>query len=234
MLLSFLVMRLRAHTSLTFAGEIYLMQSSKQRVSIIDYGVGNIASVVNMVKHVGGEAEVVNNPSELETTDKLLLPGVGAFDHGMGALREGGWLEALDYAVQSRCVPILGICLGMQLMCKTSEEGVLGGLCWIDATVKRFDFSHGEPLLKVPHMGWSVVKLNRGDMLTSGLGSGSRYYFVHSYFVTCHDQEDIILTANYGQEFVAGFHRGNIWGVQFHPEKSHKFGMKLLKNFIEV
>jgi glutamine amidotransferase len=203
-------------------------------VDIVDYGAGNIGSVINMVKKVGGTAQVVSGPEKLIQAEKLILPGVGAFDHGMRTLIEGGWIDALNDVVQNRHIPILGICLGMQLMCKASEEGELAGLGWIDADVKRFNFESHQRPLKIPHMGWNVVNVTRQNDLVSDQGEQQRFYFVHSYYVKCNCTDDVFLISEYGNEFVAGFHHENIWGVQFHPEKSHKFGMALLRNFLEA
>jgi len=205
-----------------------------RRISVVDYGAGNIASVINMIKHVGGEAEVVSTPDALPRVEKLLLPGVGAFDHGIQSLKNGGWMDELNRSALERKVPILGICLGMQLMCLSSEEGQEAGLGWIDAKVLRFDFSGDAVPLKVPHMGWNTVSASRRDPLVSDWQEAQRFYFVHSYYVECASRSDVLLKCNYGKEFVAGFHRGNIWGVQFHPEKSHRFGMELFRRFLEV
>ncbi|WP_044874947.1 imidazole glycerol phosphate synthase subunit HisH [Pseudomonas sp. LFM046] len=207
---------------------------TSRTISIIDYGAGNIASVVNMIRHVGGEAEVIDSPDQLTSATKLLLPGVGAFDHGMQCLGNGGWPEKLQGAVMERKVPILGICLGMQLMCLSSEEGTQPGLGWIDARVRRFKFDGNERSLKVPHMGWSSVQVEHDDLLVPCDVTERRFYFVHSYYVECADRKDVLLSCTYGKEFVAGFHHENIWGVQFHPEKSHRFGMELFRRFLEV
>lgn len=207
---------------------------AKRMISVIDYGAGNIASVINMIKHVGGEAEIISSPDQVPRAEKLLLPGVGAFEHGIQCLKGGGWLEELEKAVVVRKVPILGICLGMQLMCKSSEEGLEPGLGWIDAQVKRFKFEGELIALKVPHMGWSKVRVERPDILFSDEAIERRFYFVHSYYVECMNQDDVLLRSTYGRDFVAGFNRENIWGVQFHPEKSHKFGMELFKRFLGV
>ncbi|MFW9270436.1 imidazole glycerol phosphate synthase subunit HisH [Pseudomonas sp. NR3] len=206
---------------------------SKGKISVINYGAGNIASVVNMIQHVGGEAEIISCPSNLSNVQKLLLPGVGAFGHAMECLKAGGWLPELDHAVLQRKIPTLGICLGMQLMCKTSEEGQEAGLGWIDARVRRFDFTKDAVNLKVPHMGWNVVSIS-DDSLISSESIDRRFYFVHSYYVDCADKSDEMFICDYGKKFVAGFHRENIWGVQFHPEKSHRFGMELFRKFLEV
>jgi glutamine amidotransferase len=206
----------------------------KRIISVIDYGAGNIASVINMIKHVGGEAEIISEPSALPHAEKLLLPGVGAFDHGMQCLKNGGWLDQLNKAVFERAVPILGICLGMQLMCRSSQEGQEPGLGWIEAKVLRFNLEGEIAALKVPHMGWNVVTLWHKNALISDEQNEQRFYFVHSFYVQCERERDIFLKCNYGNEFVAGFHHENIWGVQFHPEKSHKFGMEMFSRFLEV
>ncbi len=203
-------------------------------LSVINYGVGNIASVINMSKHVGGKIEVISNPAELVNAKKLLLPGIGHFDNGMECLRKNGWIDALNHAVLKNNTPILGICLGMQLMCNLSEEGESEGLGWIDADVKRFSFNQDASSLKIPHMGWNQVNIARENRLILDESRNHRFYFVHSYYVKCNNEEDIILKANYGFEFAAGFSRQNIYGVQFHPEKSHKFGKQLIKNFLDI
>lgn len=207
---------------------------SRRKISVIDYGAGNIASVVNMIRHVGGEAEVISSPDDLAQASKLLLPGVGAFDHAMKCLREGGWLPELNRCALQNEVPVMGICLGMQLMCASSEEGVEQGLSWIDASVRRFNFEAQHLRLKVPHMGWNAVEVVKPDPVFDDHSTPRRFYFVHSYYVSCHDKSDVLLECNYGQKFVAGFQSKNIWGFQFHPEKSHKFGMEIFKRFLEV
>lgn len=203
-------------------------------LSIIDYGVGNIASVINMVKHVGGKTNIISTPADLANAKKLILPGIGHFDNGMECLHKNHWVESLNRAVLENKLPILGICLGMQLMCNSSEEGILSGLCWIDAQVKRFNFNKEIDNFKVPHMGWNNVNIVRNNSLISAELKNQRFYFVHSYHVECNHKKDVILTAEYGKVFVAGFSRENIYGVQFHPEKSHRFGMQLIKNFLDA
>lgn len=208
--------------------------AAQPRIQIIDYGAGNIASVANMIDYVGGTPEIVNSPEQLECGVKILLPGVGAFDYGMSCLEQGKWLPVLEKCVKTERIPTLGICLGMQLMCKASSEGHRPGLGWIDANVHRFAFV-SETGLKVPHMGWNRVSITRPDQLVSDdLDTEKRFYFVHSYYVRCERDEDVILKCHHGHDFVAGFHRGNIWGLQFHPEKSHKFGMEVFRRFLEV
>lgn len=201
-------------------------------ITIIDYGIGNLNSVANMIRHFGGTCRFASDPCEVSVSEKLILPGVGAFDCGMDALRNSGILDALNEAVLDRGVPVLGICLGMQLMARRSEEGRLSGLGWLDAEVVKFRFFEGS-LLKIPHMGWNTLSVVRDDPLIFP-EERQRFYFVHSYHLVCADENDVLATCHYGYEFVAAFRRGNIWGVQFHPEKSHRFGMGVLRRFVEM
>lgn len=205
---------------------------AQKNVSVIDYGCGNLASVVNMIRHEGGDAQIITSPEELDSAGKLILPGVGAFDHGMSSLRRGEWIAPLERAVLEHKVPIMGICLGMQLLARGSEEGQEPGLGWVDAHARRFRPT--DPKLKVPHMGWNEVRQMRGDGLLPVVDMPRRFYFVHSYRVECADPTDVLLECDYGETFVAAFRRENIWGFQFHPEKSHRFGMELFRNFLEV
>ncbi len=199
-------------------------------ITIIDYGMGNSGSIKNMLRKLGVASQITSDPKVIEEAGKLILPGVGAFDAGMANLRERGLAAVLDQRVKADRVPILGICLGMQLMTRRSEEGGLPGLGWIDAEARRFSVPP-DSRLKVPHMGWTQVSACKESKLVTPADEKLRYYFVHSYFVDCADKVDVLLTASHGYEFAAGFECGNIMGVQFHPEKSHKFGMKLLQNF---
>lgn len=195
--------------------------------------IGNFASVVRMVQKVGGSARLTDSPDEIRTADKIILAGVGAFDNGMRSIHERCWADALTEAVTRRKAPVLGICLGMQLMCKASEEGNLPGLGWMDAEVKRFDASR-DSTLKVPHMGWSTVNVARPNVLIPSGDAEQRFYFVHSYYATCTRPDDVLAVAQHGTEFVAAFGRDNLYGVQFHPEKSHRFGMEVMKRFVEL
>lgn len=199
-------------------------------ITIIDYGMGNIGSIANMIKKIGYESIITSDIEEIKKAKKLILPGVGSFDNGMKNLKEMGLTEILNQKVLLEKIPILGICLGMQLMTKGSEEGVLDGLGWVDAETKRFE----SDTLKVPHMGWNTINHQRKSKLFDELESEKRYYFVHSYYVRSNNEKEILTTTNYGFDFVSAFEKENIIGVQFHPEKSHKFGMWLIKNFIEV
>jgi imidazole glycerol-phosphate synthase subunit HisH len=201
-------------------------------IAIIDYGIGNLGSILNMLKKVGSEAEITSDPDRIRSASKLIFPGVGAFDSGMRELEQRNLIPLLNEQVLERRKPILGICLGMQLMTRGSEEGLRPGLGWVDADTIRFkpDATLG---LKVPHMGWNQVSSAKDSILLAGSDPEVRFYFVHSYFVCCKSRDDILLTATHGTPFHAAFERGNIAGVQFHPEKSHKYGLWLLKNFAE-
>lgn len=201
-------------------------------IVIVDYGMGNLASIANMLQRVGSRGVISGDPALISGAEKLILPGVGSFDAAMRNLSERGLLPVLSEKVCLRKTPVLGICLGMQLLTSRSEEGELPGLGWISAETRRFDFPQGG--LKIPHMGWNSVREEKDSPLLSGTGGEQRFYFVHSYHVVCHDRRDVLATASYGGDFVAAVSRDNIYGVQFHPEKSHRFGMGLMKNFAEL
>jgi glutamine amidotransferase len=200
-------------------------------IAIIDYEMGNIGSIRNMLAKLGFQSEITNDKDRIAAADRLILPGVGAYDAGMESLDRSGLIPLLNERVLQQKVPTLGICLGMQLMCRRSEEGERKGLGWIEADVIRFQ--PADPRIKVPHMGWNVVVPVQPAPLIEGMPDESRFYFVHSYFVRCERSEDVLLTSAHGQKFDAAFRHGNLWGVQFHPEKSHRFGMQLLRNFAE-
>lgn len=202
-------------------------------ISVVDYGAGNVGAVIRMIERAGGIARRVSTATEVQSAEKLILPGVGAFDHGMAQLEDRGLLEPLRHAVLRQGIPALGICLGMQLMCASSEEGDRRGLGWVDAEVVRFRPKEVTGL-NVPHMGWNTLDILRENpLLTDGPGE-QRFYFVHSYYVRTTDDALPVATASYGSDFVAAFHQGNIHGVQFHPEKSHRFGLQLMRRFLEV
>lgn len=200
-------------------------------ISIVNCGIGNIGSIVNMLKHIGASPRFASTPSEIKNAGALLLPGVGAFDVAMGALREGGFIEPLRRRVSEDKVPILGICLGMQLLGHRSEEGEAEGLGLIDAEFVKFSFAQPSSL-KVPHMGWNTLNIVRDNPLIEAGAGEQRFYFVHSYHARCAHEDDVIATSDYGGPFVAAYGRDHIYGVQFHPEKSHRFGMRLLRNFV--
>lgn len=200
-------------------------------ITIIDYGLGNLVSVKNMLKKLGIDSEITDNLNSISSATKLILPGVGAFDNGMKLIHEKGLLNVLNKKVLTDKIPILGICLGMQLLTKGSEEGVENGLGWIDAETVKFSFTDNK--LKVPHMGWNYIEVKKVNKLLSSEGK-HRFYFVHSYYVKCNNQEDVLATSNYGQEFTCVVNHENIYGAQFHPEKSLKFGMEVLNNFSKI
>lgn len=202
-------------------------------VTIVDCGIGNIKSVQRMFQAAEAEATIVDDPARLDGCKRLVLPGVGAFDAGMDALNRGGWREALDRLALERKVPVLGICLGMQLLCRRSEEGEAPGLGWIDADVRRLDRG-GSTNLKLPHMGWSVTREARPNPLIRSDEREQRFYYVHKYAAVCDRPDTVLATATYGAEFTSAIHRDNIYGVQFHPEKSHKFGLALFRRFLEL
>ncbi|KAA0889516.1 imidazole glycerol phosphate synthase subunit HisH [Pusillimonas sp. ANT_WB101] len=202
-------------------------------IGVLDYGCGNINSVIRMIEKNGGQARKVGTAAQLSEIDKLIIPGVGAFDHGMHELKDRDLLKPLDVFAHQRKKPVLGICLGMQLMCLDSEEGEQQGLGWISAHVRRFD-TRKTPELKVPHMGWADLKVIRANHLLPLGEAKVRFYFVHAYKVEATCTSDVIATATHGEDFVAAFERDNVMGVQFHPEKSHRFGFMLLKNFMDI
>lgn len=202
-------------------------------IAIIDYGMGNVGSIGNMLSRIGAKAEIVSDPESVSKAAKIILPGVGAFDNAMSRLKELDLIHVLNERVLHDEVPTLGLCLGMHLFCHRSEEGVLPGLGWVDADVRRFDFSGGSPL-PIPHMGWNRVATTTKKSVLSDPTEGTRYYFAHSFHAVCGNDDDVIGTADYGYRFHCGFQHGNVTGLQFHPEKSHRFGKQVLTNFSEL
>lgn len=198
---------------------------------IIDYKTGNLGSISNMFRKIGVEALVSSNIADLEKAKKIILPGVGSFDNGMDNLKKLGLIPVLSRKVLIDKTPVLGICLGMQLFAKKSEEGKLPGLGWIDGEIVRFKFKNDQGKLKVPHMGWNTIKIKKDNFLLKDMYQETRFYFAHSYHLACNSPEDILSTTDYGYEFPSIIQKENIFGVQFHPEKSHKFGMIIFKNF---
>lgn len=201
-------------------------------IAILDYGIGNIGSILNMLKHISVEAIITNNPNDIETADKVILPGVGSFDTGMKKLAESKFIDQIKIHALQKKKPLLGICLGMQMLGRGSEEGVLSGLNIIPFNCIRFKLDPSN--LKIPHMGWDIVNIEQPDLITNNLVSTQRYYFVHSYHAVCDNSDNVLFTCDYGYKFPAAVKSGNIYGFQFHPEKSHLFGMALLKNFASL
>jgi imidazole glycerol-phosphate synthase subunit HisH len=203
-------------------------------ITIIDYGLGNILAFKNIYKRLNIPVAVAQTSDELRGATKLILPGVGSFDHAMKLLQASGMRPALDSLVMERGMPILGVCVGMQILAAGSEEGRLPGLGWIDGQVRRFDFAQGKQPIRLPHMGWNDVTLVGASPLFNGLQKDSRFYFLHSYYFCTPRREQILAEAEYGTQFSCALGASNIFGVQFHPEKSHDFGIRLLKNFGEM
>jgi glutamine amidotransferase len=202
-------------------------------IVIVDHGMGNLGSVHNMLRKIGVEGIRTADPATIRRADKLILAGIGAFDGAVGRLAELGLIDVLNELVLERGVPTLGVCLGMQLMARSSEEGNRAGLGWLDAEVRRFSFPPGQGL-PVPHMGWEVVYPTRPSPLFEGDAEERRFYFSHAYHLVCHNPGDVAATATYGYEFPAAVQRGNILGTQFHPEKSHVFGAELYRRFVDL
>lgn len=203
-------------------------------IRIVDYGLGNILAFQNMYKRMNIEARVARSAGDFEGATRIVLPGVGAFDEAMGLLDRSGMLPRLTELVRDRRMPTIGVCVGMQMLAQSSDEGLKPGLGWIDGEVKHFSVLGGSTL-PVPHMGWNdVVPGVAGQRLFAGLEDEARFYFLHSFFVRCQRNEEVAATSVYGMEFACAVHSGNIYGVQFHPEKSHHFGARLLKNFAEI
>jgi len=204
----------------------------KPLIIIVDYGMGNLRSVLNKVIQAGYEAEITYDVDKIKNADKLILPGVGHFLNGMKKLTERNIIDVLNKKVLNDKTPILGICLGMQLFTRFSEEGNAKGLCWLDAETVKFklnDIQH-----KVPHIGWNTIEQKKESTLLENTDSRGYYYFVHSYHVVCNDHEDVLTSTIYGYEFTSSVQRKNIFGTQFHPEKSHEWGEKILSNFLNL
>lgn len=201
-------------------------------ILVLSYGIGNLTSVAKMIDAAGGDPEVGHSASQILRAKKIVLPGVGSFDNGIRLLRSLKSFDTLIHKISLEEAPLLGICLGMQLLCRGSEEGFEAGLGLIDADVKKFVFPPVEKR-KVPHMGWNSVVGGVANPLIPCSNEEQRFYFVHSYKVVPDDPNIIIGTANYGGNFCAAYQKENLFGVQFHPEKSHRFGMSLIKRFVE-
>lgn len=202
-------------------------------VVIVDYKMGNLFSIKNMLSKLGTTAVVSSSLKDISSAEKLILPGVGAFDTAVSNLRTLDLIPTLNKKVLSEKTPVLGICLGMQLFSKKSEEGKLPGLGWINGETVKFNFGE-KSTLKIPHMGWNAVIPHKKSSIFKNSDDEQRFYFVHSYHVICKDCADVLATTNHGFDFVSALNHKNIYGVQFHPEKSHKFGMRLLRNFLEL
>ena len=203
-------------------------------IAIIDYGLGNVKAFYNVYKNLNIPVTIAGQSKDLNNATKIILPGVGAFDHAMGRLNQSGMRELLDKLVLNKHVPVLGICVGMQMSGNSSEEGKLPGLGWIEGEVKKFVPTSSTSNFYIPHMGWNNISSVKENDLMKGLDQHSRFYFLHSYYFQCNKAEDIVAVTDYGNRFTCVVNRGNIYGVQFHPEKSHQWGIQLLRNFTEL
>ncbi len=201
-------------------------------IVIIDYGMGNLRSVQKAFERIRIPASISSNANDIETADKLVLPGVGHFERGVRNLTNRSLFELLNVQVKDKKKPILGICLGMQLMTQFSEEGNCNGFGWIKARTQKFSFQANG--LKIPHMGWNNLLVKNSDTLFKDITTENFFYFVHSYYVTCDNDADVLAETNYGNGFVSSFQKENIFGCQFHPEKSHDKGLQILKNYAEM
>lgn len=204
-------------------------------ITIVDYEMGNLGSIVNMFRYLDIEAKVESDPDKIKNASKILLPGVGAFDTAIKKIREKNLLDVLNEKALKEQVPVLGICLGMQLLTDSSEEGQLQGLGWIPGKTIGFK-NRIDKTMKIPHMGWNIVHIKRDNLLSVDFDifEETKFYFVHSYFVKVDNSKHSIFTTNYGIEFDSAINKDNIYGAQFHPEKSHKYGMKFFENFARL
>ena len=203
-------------------------------ITIVDYGLGNISAFLNVYRRSNIDARTATNPQELEGATRIILPGVGSFDHAMQELQRSGMRETLDDMVLHRRVPILGICVGMQMLARSSDEGTLPGLGWIAGTVRGLGSLMTDQKLPLPHMGWNDVRVVSGGGLFDQLDTDARFYFLHSYYFDCDRPDDAAAVSSYGREFACAVHAANIYGVQFHPEKSHRWGTRVLQNFASL
>ncbi len=203
-------------------------------IVIVDYGMGNLRSVLKSFERIGVNAMISASQVDIDKADKLILPGVGHFAKAMSNLADRGLIAPLDKKVMGDCTPILGICLGMQLFSKWSEEGDVGGLWWIDAKTIRFNTEKMNMPMKVPHMGWNTILPKKDCAIFADVWGQDTFYFAHSFFVKCCDRDDVAAETEYGHKFTSAIQRGNIYGTQFHPEKSHKQGIRILKKFSDL
>lgn len=200
-------------------------------ITILDYGLGNIRAFLNVYERLNIDVEIAKNDSQIEGATKIILPGVGSFDYAMNLLNKSGMRDALEKQVFENKIPVMGICVGMQMLAKSSDEGKLPGLGWIDGNVKLFDTTKIPYKTRLPHMGWNSIRPEKNIALLDGFDEASRFYFLHSYYFECNQPHNVIATTDYGINYASAVKEDNIYGIQFHPEKSHSNGVQLLQNF---
>jgi glutamine amidotransferase len=203
-------------------------------IGILDYGLGNILAFVNMYKRLHHPTRVVRQPADLAGVRKLILPGVGAFDHAMVLFNQSGLRPAVEDLVFGQQVPVMGICVGMQMLADSSEEGKLPGLGWIKGQVTRINATGAQGRVRLPHMGWNDILVSGQQLLFRGLETDARFYFLHSFYFAAEREQDVLASVEYGSRFTCAVGKGHVLGVQFHPEKSHRYGAMLLQNFAET
>ncbi|MNK07309.1 Imidazole glycerol phosphate synthase subunit HisH 1 [compost metagenome] len=203
-------------------------------ITIIDYGLGNVLAFANMYRRMAVPVSIARTADDVAAATKLILPGVGAFDYAMGLFRDSGMYDTAVQRVTQDGVPVLGICVGMQMMAAASEEGTVPGLNWVPGMVRKIDASKLAQRTHLPHMGWNDVNPTKASPLFAGLEKDARFYFLHSYYFECKDENDMLASAEYGPRFACSVHHDNVYGVQFHPEKSHEYGARLLRNFADI
>lgn len=203
-------------------------------ITIVDYGLGNIKAFVNVYERLNIPIKIAKTKYDLNDASKIIIPGVGAFDYAMEQLNKSGMRDELENKVIRDNVPVIGICVGMQILAKSSEEGKLPGLGWVDGEVLKFDINNIPYKTRLPHMGWNNINPIAESTLLNGFNNESRFYFLHSYYFVCNNQQDIISTTQYGIDFSSAINHNNIFGIQFHPEKSHSNGVSLLNNFAKL
>lgn len=203
-------------------------------ITIINYGSGNISAIGNIYERLKVPFKIADKPEEVKGAEKIILPGVGAFDETISMLDESGFRSILDEEVLKNKVPVIGICVGMQILAKSSEEGILPGLGWIDGVVKKIDKSLLTQKPKIPHLGWNSIEITRKNLLYEGINAEEGFYFLHSYYFECKNESDVLSNTFYGKSFASSVNNNNIYGVQFHPEKSHSNGVQLLHNFSKI